>query len=1063
MGVAEDADPAAQPSTWRVVIGTALVYAAVGWLALLLAVPPGYASPLYPSAGLALAATLVFGQRALWGVAAGAFVVNVVLSASRGQIDLTALAVPAFIGFGAALQAGVGAALVRRYVPMPLVLAAPRDILLCGALGAFVACLVNATLATAALWAIGTVAAEQTGVTWVTWWVGDTLGVLIGAPLALTAFGRPRDAWVPRRRSVGLPLLLASALLGVATLRVSQWEAERLEGTFEQDARELRARAELRLRSPLHALQSLHGAYLASGGLDARQLDLAARWWLQQPIELQAAGHSLRVPRAELPAFEAAAAAEQGRAYRVFDRSQIAAADAEVVAIRWITPLQGNAAALGVNALSIPAARQAVETARDSGEATATAGFRLTQSAADETGLVIYQALYGGATPATPAERAAAFSGVLFVTLRAERLLANLPLPEQRYVHWCLVDTDRTAPRRRLAGAPGCENAPPFELQLSLPLNFATRAFELRAGSYLRETPGRASANAWMFAVAGMLSAAMLGALLLTVTGRARRIEQAVEDRTADLQREVAERTRAEQALRDGEARLRSILDNVPIGVMFLDLQGRIVETNPHLCTMLGRPAALLRQCTLWEISHAEEDAETRRQLAELRAGEVGSSRRQMRLLTGDGKVLWVRALLTVLRDECGRPLRIAGVAEDITEHLRLEESERALDRAEAANRAKSDFVSRMSHELRTPLNAMIGFAQLLSMDREPGLSQRQREWTGQIQRAGWHLLEMINDTLDLARVESGAVQLAVGPLHVPALVSASMALVASAAAQRGVVLHEELSPDARGVLGDETRVKQVLINLLTNAIKYNRDGGSVVVGTLLDAEGRVEIAVRDTGLGMSPEQMASLFQPYNRLGRESGPIEGTGIGLVISRRLAELMGGTLEAASVAGQGSVFTLRLPRADVDARGLPAGAPDAGPAPYRSRLVHYIEDNETNIEVMRGIMAQRPQVQMEVSTMGLDGLTALRRRRPDLILLDMQLPDISGLELLRHLKQDDDLAHIPVLVVSADATSARIEEALTLGAVKYITKPVDIPSFLQVLDEVLQDMDSRWVSL
>jgi PAS domain S-box-containing protein len=520
----------------------------------------------------------------------------------------------------------------------------------------------------------------------------------------------------------------------------------------------------------------------------------------------------------------------------------------------------------------------------------------------------------------------------------------------------------------------------------------------------------------------------------------------------------VRERSLAEQALRESEARLRSILDNVPIGVMFLDPQGRIVEVNPHLAAMLDRSASWLLRSTLAEISHPEEHAENGRQITDLVEGRVALSRRQMRLLRADGAVLWVRAHLTLLRDGGGPTARLAGVVEDITEHLRLEESERALDRAEAANRAKSEFVSRMSHELRTPLNAMIGFAQLLGLDREPGLAPRQREWTAHIQRAGWHLLEMINDTLDLARIESGAVQLATKPLDLPALVAASMALVSSAAGQRGVVLQTDYAPDAMVVLGDETRVKQVLTNLLTNAVKYNRTGGSVTVAARR-RNGHVEIAVRDSGLGMTPAQVDGLFQPYNRLGREHSTIEGTGIGLVISRRLAELMAGSLDVESREGVGSTFTLRLSAADArDAVPTPEAADAA--APYHRRRVRYIEDNDTNVEVMRGILLQRPQVQLEVSTSGLDGLAAIRLQRPDLVLLDMQLPDISGLELLRHLKADPDSAGIPVIVVSADATTARMQEALTLGAMHYVTKPVDIARFLRVIDETLESIETRW---
>jgi PAS domain S-box-containing protein len=1048
------------PPAWQVFAFTALAYAVIGWVSLGLAVPPSYASPLYPAAGLALAAVLVYGRAAVGGAALGAFLVNVVLSASRGQIDAAALVLPATISVGSALQAALGAALIQRFVRQPLVLGSPREIVRAGLFGALLACLVAPTVASLALLGAGAVRLDQLPATWGTWWVGDTLGVLIGAPLALTVFGRPRSDWVPRRRTVGLPLAVATALLAAATLVVGRWDEERGERTFRHDAAQLAGEVETRLRKPLHALQGLHSGHLAAGGLDEARLQAATRWWLAQPLELQAAGLSLRVPRAELPLFVARVRGEGEPEYRVFEREGAAAAaqDEDVVAMRLITPREGNAGALGVNVLSIPSARAAVLGTRDSGEPAMSAGFRLTQSANDETGFVVYQAVYDG-RPADLAERRARWRGVLFVTVRAERLFAGVLPDAHRYLRWCLVDTAPEGGRVRLAGDPGCDSADPGSgPQLREPLTYGGRALELRVHANAAELPGRRDGNAWLFSVAGMLSAALLGALLLTVTGRARRIQVAVDARTAELRREVRERAAAEHALRDSEARLRSILDNVPIGVMFLDAQGRIVEVNPQLVKLLDRPAERLLKSTLSEISHPDEQADNGREIARLLGGELAVSRRQRRLVRADGQVLWVRVHLSVLREGDGPPSRLAGVVEDITEHLRLEESERALNEAEAASRAKSEFVSRMSHELRTPLNAMIGFAQLLGLDRGPALAAHQQEWTAQIQRAGWHLLEMINDTLDLARIESGAVQLATKPLDLPALVSASLALVTSAAKSRRVMLQTEFAPDAMAVLGDETRVKQVLTNLLSNAIKYNRDGGVVLVSTARQGD-RVEVAVRDTGLGMSPEQLAALFQPYNRLGRENSGIEGTGIGLVISRRLAELMGGSLGVQSRADEGSVFTLQLPAAEEQAITPAAEAPDAVP-PYHRRLVHYIEDNETNVEVMRGILLQRPQVELGVSTIGLDGLSAVRERRPDLILLDMQLPDISGLELLRHLKADDDTADIPVIVVSADATTSRMQEALTLGAAHYITKPLDVARLLQVVDEALEAIETRW---
>ena len=569
-----------------------------------------------------------------------------------------------------------------------------------------------------------------------------------------------------------------------------------------------------------------------------------------------------------------------------------------------------------------------------------------------------------------------------------------------------------------------------------------------------------------------MLGAAVLGALLLLVTGRARRIETAVQERTAELeqrgaqlQAEVAERQRTTAALRDSQQRLRNILDHVPIGVAYTDANGRIREANPKLREMLGLLGERLSGKHIADLLHPDDretEAEARQRLL---AGDVPMEHWHLNCLTTDGRTLWTQVGVSVLRDSQGEAKRMVWVFEDITERLALEEAQRARRGAEAANQAKSEFLSRMSHELRTPLNAMLGFSQLLELDRRQPLAPHQMEWTGQIRRAGWHLLHMINDTLDLARIESGHVELEPRTLDLAELVSATVALLVHNADKRGLHIEVRLADHARSVVGDATRVKQILTNLLSNAIKYNVEGGQVIVSSRLAEDGRVAVEVNDSGAGMSAEQVAQLFQPFNRLGRESGPVEGTGIGLVISLRLAELMSGTLYAQSSPGTGSTFTLELPRAAgalLERPGARADEPEpALPlAHYRQRVVHYVEDNATNAEVMRGVLALRPQVKLEVSALGLDGLAAIRSRRPSLILLDMHLPDIDGLELLRHLQADPDTADIPVIVVSADATQARITQAIAAGATHYLTKPVNVPQFLAALDEMLEQLDTHF---
>jgi PAS domain S-box-containing protein len=572
--------------------------------------------------------------------------------------------------------------------------------------------------------------------------------------------------------------------------------------------------------------------------------------------------------------------------------------------------------------------------------------------------------------------------------------------------------------------------------------------------------PGAGSSNAWPFAVVGLMAAAVLSALLLTVTGRARRIELAVRERTAALTQQVHEREHAEAAMRASEQRFRNIFNNVPIGVCYTDLESNVKQTNPRFCELVGYNADELLQMTLADFTHPDDLPQDREFSAQLIRGDFPLYRRHKRYIDRSGRTLWVQTTVSLLRNENGEPWRIVGAVEDITEHLRLAEAERAREAAEASNRAKSDFLSRMSHELRTPLNAMLGFAQLLELDQRHPIDDVQRPWVAQIQQAGWHLLEMINDVLDLSRIESGNLRLSIESLDIAEVLASATTMVEGDAQRRGIIITQAFAGDATAVRGDATRVKQILINLLSNAVKYNTDGGRIHVASR-PAGDAVEIAVTDTGLGMTPEQLSELFQPFNRLGRERAQQEGTGIGLVISKRLAELMGGTLRARSSAGAGSSFILALPAVGgVRPTRHDDAGPGTGPAGYHRRIVHYVEDNETNVEVMRGILAQRPQVVMDVSVTGLDGLAAIRARRPDVVLLDMHLPDISGLDLLRHLKQDPTTAAIPVIVVSADAMQSQIEASSEAGAVRYLTKPVSVAELLAAVDEVLDQVETRF---
>ncbi len=956
---------------------------------------------------------------------------------------------------------------MRRFVRQPLTLTEPRDI------AAFLACcaassLVAPTLATFALRLAAIVPSARMASTWATWWIGDLAGLLIATPVVLTLIGRPRSEWAPRRLSVGLTMTLVMLFLGLGIVQATRWNDERVRASFVHDASSASLMLETELEEPLRALEALRGVFGVARHLTRAEMRLATQRWLASGA-VGAMGWSERVRRDDVAAFEARARSDGMPGYRVVEAGEpLLGADAaagallrgdDAIAIRLVEPLQGNAATLGVDALSLASARPAIQRAIESGRPEATAGVRLAPDDPSDRrmAIVIYQAVYDGEFPGA-AERRAALRGLAFVTMTLDAQLATVAAKVPAYLKLCVVDADPLAGSRRLAGRAGCESER-AGIGHAFPLAFAGRQWELRASADPGAVPEASNRGAWTIAVVGLLSAAMLGASLLITTGRTRRIETAVRDRTAALRAEVADRHVAESALRASEQRFRNILDNVPIGVVYTDLAGRVIQANPRYCELTGYDEAELARLSPAALTHPEDLANDEMMTAQLVSGEIPMYRRHKRVLSRSGEVVWVRSTVSLLRDPGNEPWRIVAVVEDITEHLRLEEAERAREAAELSNRAKSDFLSRMSHELRTPLNAMLGFAQLLEIDRRNPLTPTQRPWVAQIQQAGWHLLEMINDVLDLSRIDSGNLRLQTATLELGEIVEATTALVASDAALRGIRISAELAPGTSAVLGDATRVKQILTNLLSNAVKYNVDDGRVHIASRLAAPDVVEISVTDTGLGMTPEQMDELFRPFNRLGRERTALQGTGIGLVISRRLAELMGGSIRVKSVPGEGSSFILRLPRA-LDPDTIPSSLDDlaALPADYHRRFVLYIEDNETNIEVMRGILAQRAQVRMEVAVTGLEGLASIHDRAPHLILLDMHLPDIGGLDLLRHLKADPATSPIPVIVVSADATAQQVDAALDSGAIRYLTKPVSVNELLATVDDLLERMDT-----
>jgi PAS domain S-box-containing protein len=489
-------------------------------------------------------------------------------------------------------------------------------------------------------------------------------------------------------------------------------------------------------------------------------------------------------------------------------------------------------------------------------------------------------------------------------------------------------------------------------------------------------------------------------------------------------------------------------MDNSQEVICTVDESGRFLSINPACLELWGYTPAELIGRSYVDLVHPDDRPKT---------AEADSNTRKAGRLTDfvnryvrkDGAL--VDVLWSATWSEADRIFFC--VAHDVTQRQLAEEALReAKEEADRANRAKSEFLSRMSHELRTPLNAILGFGQLLEQQNP---TETQRSQLGHITSAGRHLLGLINEVLDISRIEAGRLQLSLEPVCVNTALAETVDLMRPMAAERRVGLASPRTLDADTyVLADSQRLKQVLLNLLTNAIKYTGTGGDVTVCCDACAWDKIRIVVTDTGAGIPEEKLPRLFTPFDRLGAEQSDVQGTGLGLALSQRLMQAMNGEIGVTSVVGEGSTFWLELPRTTSPLELSPPRRSDNGVSRHYNptapkHTVLYIEDNSSNLILVEQILADEPDLELVTATSAKAGLELARQHIPDVILLDLHLPDLPGWNLLAQFKAEQTLRHIPVIVVSADATKRQRDRLRAAGAHAYLTKPIDVPEFRRVL--------------
>lgn len=864
-------------------------YTVLAYLALLLAIPPGYASAVFPASGVALAALLMWGYRFAPGVWLGSFAMNAWITTQQSPgLELSAFLVPAAIATGATLQALLGARLAQVASETPGVLADDRAVLRLLGLGGPVACVTSATVGVTALWYSGTIEPTEWMFSWWTWWIGDTLGVLLLTPVMFTLFAKPRHLWQRRLTTVLVPLVLVLVGVVFIFLQASRWETERIRDEFDEQAAQLAHRLESQLAMYVQILSGLERFYAASNYVSRDEFHRFVAGHLQRHPNIQALTWLPAVQDTARASFEASVQAEGFPDFTIRERAH----DGQLVPaarrplyfpVTYINPVDGNESAMGFDVFSENTRRAALEKARDSGGPAATAPILLVQDNNALAATLIFQPVYRRDALLTDDDtRRDAVDGVLSLVLRFSDVIET-DLKASIDADYDIALFDVTDPSR-VASLYG-KSPPPRVFSRDLIVTMAERQLKLVVATtpdYLAKHRGWQS---WTMLAVGLFATSILGAFLLSVTGRAEATRQLVEHRTREL---------------------RGILANALDAIITIDAQGIIQSANPaaerlfsySIDEMVGADLSVLMPSPVGEPHHAD--------IAEyLQSGDANviGRRREMVGRRKDGTTLPIEVGVSEVRLD--DKVFFTAIVHDLTDRRRVE-------------KLQSEFISTVSHELRTPLTSIRGSLALLTGGILGELNEDSRNLVRLAASNAERLTLLINDILDIEKLEAGYLRMSMLPMDLLPLVRKAIDDASGYARQCGI--HLSLRGDPAGLavtMVDPDRFQQVMANLLSNAIKYSPQGGTVDVDLKVGPQS-VWVGVADHGPGIPSEFCAQVFRKFARADTsDSRRLGGTGLGLSIAKAIVEKMGGEIGFDTREGGGSTFYFTLPRAPAKA--------------------------------------------------------------------------------------------------------------------------------------------------